>query len=106
MNRFEFSSPFVDLRVMTFAIEIEQEKDGRWIAEIPQIPGAMVYGRTREEAVARVEALALRVLAERIEHGEMSPVIERVFSVAVGPTRARENPVRSVGFAFSRPAGP
>jgi predicted RNase H-like HicB family nuclease len=50
---------------MTFAIEIEQEKDGRWIAEIPQIPGAMVYGRTRKEAVSRVEALALRVLAER-----------------------------------------
>jgi predicted RNase H-like HicB family nuclease len=65
-NSFEFSSPLVDLpRVMTFAIEIEQEKDGRWIAEIPQIPGAMVYGRTRKEAVSRVEALALRVLAER-----------------------------------------
>jgi predicted RNase H-like HicB family nuclease len=67
---------------MTFAIEIEQEKDGRWIAEIPQIPGAMTYGSTRAEAVSRVEALALRVLAERIEHGETSPVIEKVFSVA------------------------
>jgi predicted RNase H-like HicB family nuclease len=66
---------------MGFTIEIEQEKDGRWIAEIPQIPGAMVYGRTREEAMLRVEALALRVLAERIEHGETSPVIEKVFSV-------------------------
>ena len=64
---------------MTFAIEIEQEKDGRWIAEIPQIPGAMVYGRTREEAVSRVEAMALRVLAERIEHGETSPLIEQLF---------------------------
>jgi predicted RNase H-like HicB family nuclease len=67
---------------MTFAVEIEQEQDGRWIAEIPQIPGAMVYGQTREEAVSRVEALALRVLAERIEHGETSPLIEKVFSVA------------------------
>ena len=67
---------------MTFTVEIEQEKDGRWIAEIPQIPGAMVYGHTREEAVSRVEALALRVLAERIEHGETSPVIKKVFSVA------------------------
>jgi predicted RNase H-like HicB family nuclease len=67
---------------MTFAIEIEQEEDGRWIAEIPQIPGAMTYGSTRAEAVSRVEALALRVLAERIEHGESSPVIEKVFSVA------------------------
>jgi len=74
-----FSSIFA---VMTFAIEIEQEKDGRWIAEIPQIPGAMVYGQTREQAVSRVEALALRVLAERIEHGETPPVIEKVFSVA------------------------
>ena len=73
MNRSEFSSHFVDLRLMTFAIEIDQEKDGRWIAEIPQIPRAMVYGRTREQAVSRVEALALRVLAERIKHGEMSP---------------------------------
>ena len=66
---------------MTFAIEIEQERDGRWIAEIPEIPGAMVYGQTREEAVSRVESLALRVLAERIEHGEASPLIEKVFSV-------------------------
>ena len=67
---------------MTFAIEIEQEKDRRWIADIPEIPGAMVYGRTRAEAVSRVEALALRVLAERIEHGEIFPMIEKVFSVA------------------------
>ena len=67
---------------MTFAVEIEKEKDGRWIAEIPQIPGAMAYGRIRAEAVSRVEALALRVLAERIDHGETSPVIEKVFSIA------------------------
>ena len=67
---------------MTFAIEIEREDGGRWIAEIPQIPGAMVYGRTREEAMSRVKALALSVLAKRIEHGEKSPVIEKVFSVA------------------------
>ena len=67
---------------MRFAVEIEKEKDGRWIAEIPQIPGAMTYGRTRAQAVSRVEALALRVLAERIEHGETSPLIEKVFSVA------------------------
>jgi predicted RNase H-like HicB family nuclease len=51
---------------VTFRIEIEQEEDGRWIAEIPEIPGAMVYGASREDAVSRVEALALRVLAERI----------------------------------------
>ena len=52
---------------VTFTFEIEQESDGRWIAEIPQIPGAMSYGATRDEAVARAEALGLRVLAERIE---------------------------------------
>ena len=67
---------------MTFTVETEQETDGRWIAEIPQIPGAMAYGKTREEAVMRVEALGLRVLAERIEKGEASPEIQKVFSVA------------------------
>jgi predicted RNase H-like HicB family nuclease len=68
--------------MVKFTVEIEQETDGRWIAEIPQIPGAMAYGSSREEAVARVEALALRVLAERIEQGESSPEIDQVFSVA------------------------
>jgi predicted RNase H-like HicB family nuclease len=63
-------------------VETEQETDGRWIAEIPQIPGAMAYGSSREEAVARAEALGLRVLAERIEQGESSPEIDQVFSVA------------------------
>ena len=67
---------------MTFTVETEQESDGRWIAEIPQIPGAMSYGSTRDEAIARVEALGLRVLAERIEQGEISPEIQQVFTVA------------------------
>src|SRR5690242_18096749 len=53
-----------------FTVEIEHETDGRWIAEIPDLPGAMAYGATREEAIARAEALALRVLAERLESGE------------------------------------
>jgi predicted RNase H-like HicB family nuclease len=51
-------------------IEIEQEEDSRWIAEIPDLPGVMVYGNSRDEAIAKVEALALRVLADRLEHGE------------------------------------
>ena len=55
---------------MRFTIEIKREEDGRWIAEIAEIPGAMTYGESRSEAIARVEALALRVLAERIEAGE------------------------------------
>ena len=54
----------------TFSIETEQEADGRWIAEVMEIPGAMVYGITTKEAIAKVQALALRVLAERLEHGE------------------------------------
>ena len=58
---------------LTFTIETEQEIDGRWIAEVMEIPGTMVYGDTPNEAVARVQALALRVLAERIEHGEGAP---------------------------------
>ena len=52
---------------MNFSIEFERENDGRWIAEIPQLPGVMVYGATRDEARSRVEALALRVLADQIE---------------------------------------
>jgi predicted RNase H-like HicB family nuclease len=70
------------LNGVTFTVETEEEADGRWIAEIPQIPGAMSYGNTRDEAIARVEALGLRVLAERIEKGESSPEIQQVFTVA------------------------
>ena len=62
-------------------IEIEREEDGRWLTEIPDLPGVMVYGSTREEAVARVKALALRVLADRLEHGEAVPELLEVFSV-------------------------
>jgi predicted RNase H-like HicB family nuclease len=56
---------------MTFTVEYEQEEDGRWIAEVMELPGVMVYGQSREEALAKAQALALRVLAERLEHGEM-----------------------------------
>lgn len=59
--------------LQTLTIETELEEDGRWIAEIPEIPGAIVYGTSCEQAVAKVQALALRVLAERLEHGETSP---------------------------------
>ena len=55
---------------MQFTVETEQEVDGRWIAEVSEIPGAIKYGRTRNEAIAHAEALALRVLAERLENGE------------------------------------
>lgn len=56
---------------MTFTVEYEQEEDARWIAEIPEIPGVIVHGTSREEALAKAQALALRILAERLDHGEM-----------------------------------
>ncbi len=68
---------------MNLTIEIEQEEDGRWIAEVTDLPGALAYGQTREEAISRVKALSLRVLADRLEHGETVPEIPDVFSVAV-----------------------
>ena len=55
---------------VTFSIEIEREDDGRWLAEVPALPGVMCYGQDRDEAVAFVQALALRVIAERLEHRE------------------------------------
>ena len=56
---------------MKLTVEFEQEEDGRWIAEVPELPGVMVYGATWEESLAKVQAMALRVVAERLEHGEM-----------------------------------
>ena len=58
---------------MKLTIETEQETDGRWIAEVPQIPGALAYGASEIEAMAKVEALALRVIADRLEQGEEGP---------------------------------
>jgi len=58
---------------MNFTIESELEDDGRWLAEVPQLPGVLAYGSTREEAMSRAQVLALRVIAERLEHGEASP---------------------------------
>ena len=62
-------------------IEVEREEDGRWLTEVPELPGVMAYGQTREEAIARVKALALRVLADRLEHGESIPELVEVFSI-------------------------
>ncbi len=58
---------------MTFKIEIEQEEDGRWIAEVVDLLGVLAYGKTADEAKAKVQALALRVIADRLEHGEAGP---------------------------------
>jgi predicted RNase H-like HicB family nuclease len=59
---------------MIYHIEHELETDGRWLAEVPEIPGVLAYGATADEAMAKAEALALRVLAERIEAGESRPM--------------------------------
>lgn len=59
---------------MRLTIDCEMEVDGRWIAEVTQLPGVMAYGATRDQAVARAETLALRVLADRLESGESQPL--------------------------------
>jgi predicted RNase H-like HicB family nuclease len=63
-------------------VELEQEADGRWLAEIVELPGVLAYGSTPEEARVRVETLALRVLAERLEQGEPMPQLKRLFKAA------------------------
>jgi predicted RNase H-like HicB family nuclease len=63
-------------------IEVEQEQDGRWLAEVPELPGVLTYGQTRQEAIERVQILTLRVLADRLDHGEPVPQMNGVFAVA------------------------
>lgn len=67
---------------MNLEIEYEQEADGRWIAEVPALPGVLAYGETRTLARQRARALALRVLADRLEHGEEVPAIREVLAEA------------------------
>ncbi|MCW5552416.1 MAG: type II toxin-antitoxin system HicB family antitoxin [Verrucomicrobiae bacterium] len=67
---------------MNLQIEVEREDDGRWIAEVPDLPGVMAYGQTSEQAIARVKALALRVIADRVENGESIPALAEAFTVA------------------------
>jgi predicted RNase H-like HicB family nuclease len=64
-----------------YSVEVKQEMDGRWIAEVPDLPGVLTYGRSREEAVRKAQALFLRALAERLEHGEEPPQARNVFSI-------------------------
>lgn len=63
-------------------VVVETEDDGRFIAEVPEISGAMAYGLSRDEAITKVEALVLRILADRLDHGEPSPEIAEVFVVS------------------------
>jgi predicted RNase H-like HicB family nuclease len=67
---------------MVLSIELEQEDDGRWLAEMPDLPGVLAYGPTREAAAAAARALALRVMADRMEHGEDVPdIVVDLFAV-------------------------
>jgi predicted RNase H-like HicB family nuclease len=59
--------------VIIFKVEVEQEEDGRWLAEVLELPGVLAYGQDQDAAVSKVQALALRVVAERLEHGEAGP---------------------------------
>lgn len=67
---------------MKFHIELDREEDGRWIAEIGSLPGVMAYGKTKEEAVAKAKALALRVLADRVEKAERNSTRTLEVSIA------------------------
>src|SRR5437868_15274988 len=71
---------------MQLTIEVDRGQDGRYIAEIVDLPGVIVYGQAGEEAIARVQVLALRVLADRLEHGEPLPDGAQAFSVAAKRT--------------------
>ena len=68
-----------------FNIEIEQEVDGRWTAEVPELPGVMVYGQSRQEAVDRVQAVTLRVLADRLEHAIRLAIARARFAALFHP---------------------
>lgn len=70
-----------DSRMSDFTVELEREEDGRWIGEVTDLPGVLAYGASRDEAVAKAKALAFRVLADRLEHGEDIPEIRGVFAV-------------------------
>ena len=63
-------------------VEVEQEQDGRWVAEVTALPGVLAYGASRDEAIKRAEALALRVIADRLEHGEAVPTLSALFDAA------------------------
>jgi predicted RNase H-like HicB family nuclease len=67
---------------MNFLVEVEREDDGRWIAEVAELPGVLVYGDTQDQAQAKAQALALRVLADRLDHGEALPFESVSFSAA------------------------
>ena len=64
--------------MITFKVAVEQEEDGRWLAEVLELPGVLACGQSQDAAVSTVQALALRVVAERLEHGEAGPQLLRI----------------------------
>lgn len=77
---------------MNYIVELDREADGRWIAEVVEIPGVLAYGLTQDEAIARVEALALRVLADRLAHGEIAPgSVSSSFAAGCQRSEAKQN---------------
>lgn len=71
-----------DGKANCLTIEVEQEDDGRWLASVVELPGVLAYGQSRQQAIDRVEILSLRVMADRLEHGEPIPAMNKVFAVA------------------------
>ena len=65
-----------------FMVDVEREDDGRWVGEVTDLPGVLCYGTTRDEAVAKAKALAFRVLADRLDHGEDIPELHGVFAIS------------------------
>jgi predicted RNase H-like HicB family nuclease len=65
---------------MCLRVILDREDDGRWFAEIPELPGVLVYGQTEDDAITKVKALCLRVLADRLEHGEVVPDVDELFA--------------------------
>jgi predicted RNase H-like HicB family nuclease len=80
-NSSKFNPQTMGRRIVPLTIEVEQEEDGRWLAEVPDLPGELTYGQTRQEAIERAHVLSLRVLADRLDHGEPVPQVSGVFAV-------------------------
>ena len=66
---------------MCLTVTLDREENGRWIAEVPEMPGVLVYGQNEDDAITKVKALCLRVLADRLEHGESVPEMNELFLV-------------------------
>ena len=67
-----------------YKVETEQEVDGRWIAEVPELPGVLAYGESRDEAIRKAQSLTLHVLGDRLEHREAFPQVQVIFSIVAG----------------------